>query len=252
MASLAMSCGFSCAALMLFATISASACASHIEERQPPYDYSEGLLGPTSWGNLQKDWSLCGVGKSQSPLDINKTQALQRKGTRLVHSYRMSIAKINTTYGLKLIMEEGRAYTHWYRKRYVVTNMHWHTPSEHTLDGERFPLEGHIVHRGESNDTLVVSILYTYGEEDKFLTSIMNRNSSRINDTLKIIKSKFYSYEGSLTTPPCSEPVTWIILNKGYNVSKHQVRHISRIIQGHNARPLQSLNGRIIYKFNFL
>jgi carbonic anhydrase len=146
--------------------------------------------------------------------------------------------------------------------------MHFHTPSEHQLDGMTFPMEMHIVNAAEDGETgvteyLVISILFKMGEENKFISdfhdlipeeehSVHNIQTGRIrlSDLLMVTRKDkseegLYFYKGSLTTPPYTESVNWYIDKHIYEASPEQIQTLKKF-EGHNARRIQEVQGRII------
>ncbi|KAI5072721.1 hypothetical protein GOP47_0012827 [Adiantum capillus-veneris] len=215
---------------------------------EPYYDYSDGPFGPANWGNLHPSWTLCGDGNSQSPVAINASEAFLNASTVLETFYHSAIVERSDDHAVQIVRRCGGGALYWNSEGpYYVLNMHWHTPSEHIVNGVRFPLEGHIVHVGPNGEILVIGILYEIGTEDNLLASILNWTCPFGVITLENVTSNYYNYMGSLTTPPCTEGLTWIVLEKTNTVSQDQVDNITSY-QGYNSRPLQPLNGRIIYK----
>ncbi|CAN0847066.1 Alpha carbonic anhydrase 7 [Linum grandiflorum] len=161
-------------------------------------------------------------------------------------------------------------------KQYKLQQMHWHSPSEHTFDGHQYPLELHLVHQSDDGNFTVVSVLHQYGpDEDSLIKKIRveleelaeekKSWSQKQGGTLivtppqvklrkkmeyKMLKKKthkYYRYTGSLTSPPCTQNVTWNILAKVRSVSREQVKALKDLLSADckaNARPLQPLNGR--------
>lgn len=221
-----------------------------MEDGEPYYDYSDGPFGPANWGTLHYEWRLCGIGKSQSPVAINESEVVLNTSNALATYYDLAIVELTNDHALEIVRKVGGGSLYWNSEGpYKVLNMHWHTPSEHTINGVRFPLEGHIVHVGPNDQILVIGILYELGTEDNLLASILNWTSPLGIVRLNNVESNYYNYMGSLTTPPCTEGLTWIVLEETNTVSEEQVSAISTINKGNNSRPLQPFNGRIIYKY---
>ncbi|GKV38926.1 hypothetical protein SLEP1_g46779 [Rubroshorea leprosula] len=151
--------------------------------------------------------------------------------------------------------------------------MHWHSPSEHQINGVQYAAELHLVHLASDKSISVVAILYQYGDPDPFLTKIMKALEELAKEKfspeevsviklgsmdLKQLKRKthrYYRYIGSLTTPPCTENVTWNILGKVRTISKEQLAALQAPLSSefkHNARPVQPLNGRQIQLYDEL
>ncbi|XP_073111244.1 alpha carbonic anhydrase 7-like [Elaeis guineensis] len=145
---------------------------------------------------------------------------------------------------------------------YQLKQCHWHSPSEHTIDGKRFDLEIHMVHESSDEKIAVVGIIYKTGRPDTFLSELME-HIKEVADTeeketnvgivdprhVKIGSRKYYRYMGSLTTPPCTQGVVWTITKKVRTVSREQVRLLREAVHDsaeNNARPIQPINQREI------
>ncbi|XP_020597481.1 alpha carbonic anhydrase 1, chloroplastic [Phalaenopsis equestris] len=150
-------------------------------------------------------------------------------------------------------------------KNYTLKEVHWHTPSEHTIDNQQYPLELQMGHESEEGNVAIIAVLYDFGNPDPFLyqlkeavAQLAEERCSADEETqvsvgrvrtksLKRHSRRYFKYVGSLTTPPCSENVTWYILGKVRKVSKEQVALIKSSLATefkNNARPTQKLNGR--------
>ncbi|KAH9660676.1 alpha carbonic anhydrase 7 [Citrus sinensis] len=148
---------------------------------------------------------------------------------------------------------------------YVLQQCHWHSPSEHTINGQRFALEAHMVHVSQDGKIAVVGIVYKIGRPDSFLESISDHLTqvagSNERETvvgvidprgIKIGSRKYYRYIGSLTIPPCTENVLWTIVRKVRTVTREQVRSLRVAVHDEsdtNARPQQPINLRIVKSY---
>ncbi|KAK6144370.1 hypothetical protein DH2020_021190 [Rehmannia glutinosa] len=167
---------------------------------------------------------------------------------------------INRGHDMMLRWPGGAGHIQINGTQYHLRQSHWHSPSEHTINGRRFDMEIHLVHQSNDNRTAVIVILYKIGRPDSFL-SMMKRNLEEVADMRdvekvvgfidpELIKSgsrKYYRYIGSLTTPPCTENVIWTIVRKVRTVSREQVELIRDAVHDDseaNARPIQPINGR--------
>ena len=141
-------------------------------------------------------------------------------------------------------------------KDYKLVQFHIHTPSEHLWHGQSFAMEIHFVHQGENGELAVIGVFVKGGAENSALQKIVNNlperngieqtiNGEQINPAdLLPAKHDYYSYAGSLTTPPCSEGVQWIVLSEPITASPAQILKIRKAAKGANARPMQALNER--------
>ena len=140
-------------------------------------------------------------------------------------------------------------------ERFELVQFHFHAPSEHTLAGRRFPLESHFVMSNGNGDLAVLGVLYDEGEHDPALDPILaalpdapgdERHLEDLDldvEALKPLPHRYFRYQGSLTTPPCSEGVQWIVVAEPEAMSKSQIEALASHLH-HNNRPLQPRNGR--------
>ncbi|KAK6138106.1 hypothetical protein DH2020_028146 [Rehmannia glutinosa] len=204
----------------------------------------------------------CNSGKMQSPIDmLNERVKMVSHLGLLDRTYWPSNATlINRGHDMMLRWPGGAGHIQINGTQYHLRQSHWHSPSEHTINGRRFDMEIHLVHQSNDNRTAVIVILYKIGRPDSFL-SMMKRNLEAVADTrdvekvvgfidpelIKFGSRKYYRYIGSLTTPPCTENVIWTIVRKVRTVSREQVELIRDAVHDDseaNARPIQPINGR--------
>jgi carbonic anhydrase len=215
------------------------------------FEYS-GDLGPAFWGTLSPDWSACsGLGGRQTPIDISPSRNLPSLPTltRLqLHLRPTNIELVNTGHTLELEYEPGSTLT-FNGVVYDLLQFHFHTLSEHTIDGERYPMEQHAVFRDVRTGNLaVLGMFYKIGAASAFLgnfTELPLRKGQRVASerTINLLDSltptdSYFAYSGSLTTPPCSEIVTWLVLETPAEMSQAQFENAWRIM-GNNFRPTQ-------------
>ena len=143
-------------------------------------------------------------------------------------------------------------------REYRLAEAHMHSPAEHTVDDERFALETHLVHTSESGGIAVVGITYRLGEANLVIQAIIDSAPAQGEDGMKLLSPLtgdaylpkgrgFYAYTGSLTTPPYTEGVQWLVLSDALEVSEAQVRQLTALTGGKpNSREVQPLNGRTI------
>ncbi|PWA86778.1 alpha carbonic anhydrase 7 [Artemisia annua] len=226
------------------------------DENEFSYDVNS-PNGPNNWGGM------CNQGHMQSPIDIadERVETTSKLGV-LERDYTPSNATVmNRGYDIMLRWIGGGGSIRINGTEYQLNQIHWHTPTEHAINGQRFDLELHIVHQSADEKIAVVGILYEIGSPDSFLLMIEPylravAPTKGVELSVGIIDPRqiefgsieYYRYNGSLTTPPCSENVTWTIVNKIRTASLEQVLLIREAIQdetGANARPLQALNDRL-------
>ncbi|XP_047309794.1 alpha carbonic anhydrase 7-like [Impatiens glandulifera] len=239
--------------------------SKELEYEEEYFSYDEDSeRGPARWGDIREEWSMCKKGRMQSPIDLSNERAemVSHLGI-LKRIYRPSNATlINKGHAMQLSWKDYAGSIEIKETKYELQQCHWHSPSEHTINGTRFDLEAHLVHKSKSGKIAVISIIYKLGHADSFLTRL-KEDLINIKDTLEIERTvgivdprlieigshKYYRYHGSLTTPPCNETVTWTVTNKVMTVSREQLKVLRKAIHdksGSNARPLQSINARTI------
>jgi carbonic anhydrase len=238
--------------------------AAPVSARPSHWGYA-GEEGPTAWATLNPAYALCGEGKAQSPINIVKTDAkggakwkLDYKTTslRIAHNEHMDDI-IDNGHTIQVTVDEGSTFT-FGDKTYSLKQFHFHTPSEHTVDGKNMPMEMHMVHQSDDGSLAVVSILFKEGKTtnenfSKIIANLPNAKgeSKHITDAnleLKVHLPKdnyAYHYMGSLTTPPCSENVQWLVLRDMVSLTPEQINAFSSRI-GPNNRPTQALNDRTV------
>ncbi|XP_061339026.1 alpha carbonic anhydrase 4-like [Gastrolobium bilobum] len=229
------------------------------------YSYTEGSsTGPENWGNINPKWKVCGDGKSQSPIDFSdeKVQESLNLG-ELQKEYKPAHAVLkNRGHDIMIQWEGDAGELNINGTSYKLSQIHWHTPSEHTLHGSKFDLELHAVHQNSKGEIAVIGVWYQIGQADPLLSKLLKYIKSIGDDDIDLgevnpadinFGRKYYRYVGSLTTPPCTEGVIWTVMNKVSTVSKEQ--HSALIAAVHhgfekNARPTQELNGRQVWFYN--
>ncbi|XP_058077882.1 alpha carbonic anhydrase 7-like isoform X2 [Magnolia sinica] len=209
-------------------------------EDESEFDYIQGSeRGPEHWGEMHEEWAMCKNGDMQSPIDLwhERVEVVPNLG-RLKRSYKPSNATLKNRghdIMLKWINSAGSIYLNG--TEYMLNQCHWHSPSEHTINGRRYALEVHLVHESLDKRIAVVGVMYKIGRPDTFLSELMEQIGS-IADSheletkvgvvdprhLKMGSRKYYRYMGSLTVPPCTQGVVWTLLKKVRTVSREQVR----------------------------
>jgi len=226
-------------------------------EKSLHWAYS-GNEGPEFWGDLAAKYSTCKTGSNQSPVDI-KGSVLDAELPAIPFKYNMLTPStiVNNGHTVQVNMWSGGEITVDGIK-FKLKQFHFHTPSENQVNGKSFPLEAHFVHLSEDNKIAVVAVLYSPGPADKTLTNLwekipMNKGdeSKLASDALKPLEmeqklSNYYRFNGSLTTPPCTEGVRWIVMKRPFSVSKEQVETLQKALKHPNNRPVQPLNARIV------
>ena len=214
-----------------------------------------GKTGPGHWGELQPAYAACKTGKKQSPVDI--TSPTGAKSGQLSFRYKgMPLHLINNGHTIQIDLPLGGELRVG-AATFELKQIHFHAPSEHTVGGKAFALEAHFVHAAEDDELAVVAVLFEDGAADSTLQAILPRMPREVGRSLSLKGLTFdgtrllparrtaYRYRGSLTTPPCTEGVQWIVLRDPRTISASQLATFRKIYQG-NARPVQPLNGRVV------
>ena len=236
-----------------------SACAPQQAEPAPPHWTYEGEEGPSHWGELSESYATCSVGKSQSPIDVI-TPSAQDLMNISFHYQPSEVNILNNGHTVQVNYDPG-SYIELDGTRYDVAQFHYHAPSEHTIDGESFPAELHIVHRSAGDNLAVVGILLREGTENAayqpFISNLPVETTEpkdtgvKINaiDLLPSLQTTF-RYSGSLTTPPCAEGVSWLLMTTPVELSAQQLTALDSLFETGNNRPVQPINDRTLMEDN--
>lgn len=215
----------------------------------------EGDGGPEHWGDMKPEFRTCSAGRSQSPIDIDTAGAAHM--APLAFHYKVSVVDmVNNGHTVQANYGKG-SYITVGNDRYELVQFHFHTPSEHRVAGRSFPMEIHFVHKNAQGQLAVVGVLVGPGENNLAARELWDRLPAEPDtnpETAKALMNardllpddaRYFRYSGSLTTPPCSEQVSWFVLQTPIQFSIEQLGHI-RGIMGANARPVQARNGRFL------
>lgn len=217
-----------------------------------------GDKGPAHWGSLSPSYSDCSKGNNQSP--INLTQAAFNLLDPINFQYQPSIVSlVNNGHTIQLNITPGSLI----KVGGVVFNLlqgHFHSQSEHQLNGKHTDMEMHLVHRSKSGSLAVIGVMIQEGNQQKELAKFWDQLPEKGGDYAELdieinIASllpedqTYYYYMGSLTTPPCSEGVRWFVLKKPISISEGQLATFNRLFFN-NFRPVQRLNHRNLYRSN--
>ena len=210
-----------------------------------------GDLGPAFWSTLNPDWTACGSGEVQSPVDFGKLTLLTHRSRRLSVDYGPTTGEIFNNGHTIEIETTGANVLTLGGVEYELDQFHFHTPSEHRFSGRGFDMEMHLVHKSAAGDTAVIGIFLQRGPSSGALATVF-QNLPDVNSPLNtrtplppfnvetfLPKSTTnYRYLGSLTTPPCTEGVHWIVLEDALSVSDEDMAQFARRIP-FNARFVQ-------------
>jgi carbonic anhydrase len=225
--------------------------------RAGQWDYS-GVDGPEAWGRLSPEFAKCSSGSRQSPIDIRDAFKVELDAVKF--DYKPSAFRvIDNGHTVQVNVEPGNSIEVMGR-RYELVQFHFHRPSEERIDGKQFDMDVHLVHRDIEGRLAVIAVLLERGSAQPLVQSVWNNlplekgeelaapSSMNLADLLPAERS-YVTYMGSLTTPPCSEGVLWMVMKKPVFVSPQQIDIFSRLYPM-NARPIQSASGRMIKESN--
>jgi carbonic anhydrase len=221
----------------------------------PHWEY-EGHHGPGHWGEMSKDFETCGLGKHQSPIDIRKAE-VKADLPELAFDYTASPLKIiNNGHTVQVNLDSGggvKIGDHVYK----LAQFHFHSPSEEKIKGKPYSMVAHLVHKDSDGKLAVVAVMIKPGKENAALKAVFDNMpvgagpvhsveglAMNVADLVPA-KRGYYHFEGSLTTPPCSEGVSWYVLSTPVEASREQIKAFQKLYK-HNARPVQPLNDRSV------
>ncbi len=221
------------------------------------WDY-KGAGGPAAWGGLKPEYALCNSGQRQSPIDIRGGLAVDLDPVRF--NYQASkFAVLDNGHTVQVNLAPGNT-IEVAGRRFELQQFHFHRPSEERIDGRQFEMSLHLVHKDDQGRLAVVALLFDAGPAHPVLQQVWNnlplerneeapaRVALELADLLPADR-RYYTYMGSLTTPPCSEGVQWIVMRQPVTLTPQQLDIFARIYPM-NARPVQAASGRRIMQSN--
>jgi carbonic anhydrase len=222
----------------------------------PHWSY-EGHGGPAHWSSLEPEFASGKTGHAQSPIDIHAKAIKGEALPAIEFAYKPGAAKIvDNGHTIQIVPAPGDAIT-IAGHRYELTQFHFHKPSEESIDGKRRDMVVHLVHKDDAGKLAVVAVLLQAGDTNPAIAALWNNlpahkqaevelKGVQIDPADLLPRDRgYYTFAGSLTTPPCSEGVTWYVLKKPSQVSSGEIARFAKAYPM-NARPLQPLNGRVV------
>ncbi|KAM3312016.1 hypothetical protein ACQJBY_032175 [Aegilops geniculata] len=258
----------------------AVAAAASVAADDPDYSYVAGTkLGPENWAKLSPKYSACNGGaaaRKQSPIDIVTKSAVPKPDLDpLTRTYVATDATlINNGKEISMTFNGKPGSVSIGGKAFSLKTLRWKTPSEHTINGKRHPVEVQLVHESDagSGELAIIAILYKLGAPDSFYYQLKRKlaelaadrcsygeQDARVAAGLVHLRSlekrtgSYFRYMGSLTAPPCAENVYWNVLGKVRQMTKEQIDLVTAPLPAaakQNARPVQPLNGRVVTFYN--
>jgi carbonic anhydrase len=227
------------------------------EEPAPPpphWSYS-GNTGADKWGSLSKEFTTCSLGQRQSPIDIRRTVRADLPPIQFAYKP-IPLAIVDNGHSIRVdtpgaggIKVEGESYE--------LQQFHFHKPSEEKINGKAYDMDVHLVHQSKNGKLAVVAVLMEGGKEQSLLRTLwthlpLEQNKPVTRPEVKIdpaqllpAKRNYFTFMGSLTTPPCTEDVLWLVLKTPMPVSKEQLAGFATVYKN-NVRPVQAVNNRVI------
>ena len=236
---------------LLASLLTGAACAGHDQVVKWGYD---GPGAPERWASLSEEYATCADGQQQSPIDIagygrgdaapialsyNSNASAVRNDGRFVH----------VDYGRGNTLSVGR-------RTYELKSAHFHSPSEHLIDGASFAAELHLVHADAAGNLAVVGLLFRLGAPSPVAQEILDAAPAAGDTVIEGLALSardyvpgelgYYRYDGSKTTPPCDEPVDWYVMREPGTISQEQIDSLLKLSDGPNNRPVQPIGDRVI------
>ena len=221
---------------------------------KPQWSY-EGEAGPERWGDLDQEFKLCKTGHMQSPVDLGAADVQANFGVKAAYKPG-PLTILNNGHTVQAVFAPGSTLTSGIA-RYKLLQVHFHTPSEEVLYGLPYPMVAHFVHADHAGNLAVLGVLFEEGAHNPELEKLVKaapRHEAEAEtvkgvtfDPSKLLPANLsvYRYEGSLTTPPCTEGVRWHVARNRVTASAAQIATLHAIM-GDNARPIQPLHGRLL------
>ncbi len=238
---------------------------AHNDPSTPPQDTSKknqtahwdylGVENPSHWGMLSKEYKTCEAGNRQSPINISMTHHGDHQQKLEFHYQTSQLHEMNNGHTIQVSHVSG-CRIDLNDHQYKLRQFHFHTPSEHHIEGKAFPMEMHLVHQDAKGHVLVMTVMMETDATQPVLSKLWKWLPAQTDKEVSIplelsltdilpTNTHHYTYSGSLTTPPCTEGVQWIVLKEPMHVTQEDVDQFVHII-GHNARPIQPLRNRHI------
>ncbi|MDI2145057.1 carbonic anhydrase [Pseudomonas sp. ITA] len=219
----------------------------------PHWEY-QGEAGPEQWAKLTPEFGQC-AGSNQSPVDL--VRMVNAKLVPLVLHYQA---------GGKTMVNDGHTVQVGYAPgstlqvdgiSFELKQFHFHAPSENLIEGKSYPLEGHLVHINGKGEIAVLAVMFKAGKANVALAEAWSALPVKVGE-IQLLRAPlsaehllpkhrdYYRFSGSLTTPPCSEGVRWLVMKQPVEVSQAQINAFKAVIHHPNNRPVQPLNGRVV------
>jgi carbonic anhydrase len=212
----------------------------------------EGSTGPEHWASLSPAFRACGEGSRQSPIDLRAP--VRRAAEPIRITYTPGAVSLHNNGETVEVRSDLAQTLRVGTKSFSLVQLHFHSPSEHLVAGVRSPLEVHFVHQAADGERAVLGTLVRIGHKNMQLERLLEslphdpEHDARVQAPVDLRQllpaaTRAYRYSGSLTTPPCTEGIRWLVLATPIQISAHQLTKLRATVEG-NARPVQPRNGR--------
>jgi carbonic anhydrase len=216
----------------------------------------EGATGPGRWGDLDAADRVCSIGSQQSPIAIDSSIPAELPPLKFAWA-RQADAIVNNGHTIQLNFDDGGALNVG-ADAYKLVQFHFHHPGEHLIDGKASAMEIHFVHRNGAGALAVIGVLVRPGKSNPAFAKIVATMPAVEGPPVKaaagadpralLPKARgYYYYSGSLTTPPCSETVEWIVLKRPIEVAEADIAAFAKLYPM-NARPVQKIDRRFVLR----
>jgi carbonic anhydrase len=239
---------------VLCTIVMAVSCTAQEHLSQHTWDYGD-AHGPSHWGDLNPEFATCKNGHHQSPVDIRNPK--QAALPEIQFEYKPSPLHIIDNGHTIMVNYSAGSFISVGGKKYALKQFHFHRPSEEKINGKGFDMTVHLVHADEDGNLAVVAVLLQQGEDNPLVHELWNdlpkeKDKEEFLDNVQINLSQilppnrgYYTFSGSLTTPPCSEDVTWFVLKDPVTISAEEIERFSQLYRD-DARPTQPLYDRVV------
>jgi carbonic anhydrase len=214
-----------------------------------------GHEGPEHWGDLDPAYAVCSTGKNQSP--VNLTGMIESDLPPFTINYKPGGNEIlNNGHSIQVNYNPGSTIT-VNGNEFELKQFHFHSPSENTIEGHSYPMEAHFVHADKEGNLAVIAVMFKAGEKNAELEKAWAHMPENAGEKRALPRSvdanillphdhDYYRFNGSLTTPPCSEGVWWLVMKYFHTASKEQIDKFAQTMRHPNNRPAQPTNARAI------
>lgn len=222
---------------------------------EPHWGYGTGAMGSDGWGDVSAEFTTCKTGTKQSPINISKFYQEDLPNIEPLYN-EVPLSVVNNGRTLEFNYAPGSGFKIdglGYRLQKFI----FHTPSEHYMDGAPYPMELQFVHQADDGSWAIVAVMIKAGEHNKFIEALWqnapaNTGGEKTIEDVKLSATDlmpssldYYRYDGSLTMPPCTEGVQWMVLKEPIEASEEQIKTFQKLFPT-NARPVQPLGDRVV------